>query len=408
MAVLEVSRQVKRRLALAADLPTDHPERLDDIEAMIAQLPDPQLLCAEQRAGALAMAARLRNQLESYMTEVAAAADDQADSRVLGAGTTGMLVAVATRRNPQTGSAQVARSRALQAVPHVRSSFAKGALSAAHVSVITEEAGHIRGFAEIEANVVAIAECVEPAELRRLLKILVDQSRPEKLDQDHEAQRERRGLSLSETPDGMFRIDGYLDPVAGANLRDVLVKLMGRSGREDLRTAKQRRADALSEVVAAAAANRSPSGVSQLSVLVDLEDLSSGDGAQSEDGSALGSRLLDLITCSSIVSVILGTRRQNVFVPLALARGKRTASASQWKALIVRDRGCIRCGRTPRFCEAHHVHHWRRGGATEVRNMVLLCSRCHHDLHLGHFEVEMEEGLPRITAGPGRAPPLTA
>ncbi len=228
------------------------------------------------------------------------------------------------------------------------------------------------------------------------------------MDQDHEAQRERRGLSLSETPDGMFRIDGYLDPVAGANLRDVLVKLMGRSGREDLRTAKQRRADALNEVVAAAAANRKPSGVSQLSVLVDLEDLSSGDGAQSEDGSALGSRLFDLITCSSIVSVILGTRRQNVFVPLALARGKRTASASQWKALIVRDRGCIRCGRTPRFCEAHHVHHWRHGGATEVRNMVLLCSRCHHDLHLGHFEVEMEEGLPRVTAGPGRAPPLTA
>ncbi len=47
MAVLEVLRQVKRRVALAAELPTEHPEGLDDIEAMIAGLPDPDLMCAE-------------------------------------------------------------------------------------------------------------------------------------------------------------------------------------------------------------------------------------------------------------------------------------------------------------------------------------------------------------------------
>lgn len=408
MAVLEVSRQVKRRVALAAELPTEHPEGLDDIETMIAGLPDPDLMCAEQRAGALTKVAQLRNQLDAYMTEVAAAADDQADSRVLQVGTTGMLVAVASRQNPQTGSVCVHRGNTLRAMPHLRSSFGKGAVSAAHVAVVTAEAAHIRDFAEIEPYVVAVAEAVEPAELRRLMKVLADQSRPEKLDHDHEKNRDRRGLSLTETPNGMFRLDGYLDAIAGATLRDELARLMGRSGREDPRTAKQRRADALAELVSAGAANRSPSGVSEISVLVDLEDLSSGDGAQLEDGSPLGSRLYDLITCSSIVSVILGTRRKNVFVPLALARGKRGASASQWKALIVRDRGCIRCGRSPRFCHAHHVHHWRHGGATDVRNMVLLCSRCHHDLHFGQFDVVMEEGIPRVVDSGGRAPPLSA
>ena len=41
MAVLEVSRSVQRRRALAAELPTDHPECLDEIEALMEDLPDP-------------------------------------------------------------------------------------------------------------------------------------------------------------------------------------------------------------------------------------------------------------------------------------------------------------------------------------------------------------------------------
>ena len=61
---------------------------------------------------------------------------------------------------------------------------------------------------------------------------------------------------------------------------------------------------------------------------------------------------------------------ENVFVPLALARGRRGASHAQWQALVARDRGCIRCGRTPRFCEAHHVHHWRHGGTTDITNLA--------------------------------------
>lgn len=408
MAVLEVSRPAKRRLALAANLPTEHPECLDEIESMLAALPDPELLCAEERAGTLTVAMRLRNRLDAYMAEVAATAEDHAHSRILQSGTTGTLVAVATTQNQQTGSALVKRGSALRSLPHVRSSFARGLVSSAHVAIITAECGHIRDFAEIERSVVTFAEAVEPAELKRLLMLLADQSRPEKLDKDHEALREKRGLSLSETTSGMFRLDGYLDPIAGAKLRDELVKRMGRGGRGDLRTSKQRRADALGDLVAASATSRGPLGVSELSVLVDLEDLSSGDGACLEDGSPLGARLFDLITCTSIVSVILGTRRKNVFVPLFLARGKRGASAGQWKALVVRDRGCIRCGRTPRFCEAHHVHHWRHGGTTDLRNLVLLCSRCHHDLHFGLFTVSMDDGIPMLGPAPGRSPPMSA
>jgi len=408
MAFFEVSRQVRRRLDIAAELPTDHPAELDEMEMLLASLPDARLMCAEERAGTLTALARLRNQIDARMTQVAVEADRQADSRVLHAGTTGMLVAVATGQNPQGGSALVSRGVSLGDLPVVSRSFGAGCISAAHVSVIVAEAHRITAFARLEADVVAIAECVEPAELRRLLKLLADQSRPEGKDQDHAALHGKRGVSLSETADGMFRLDGYLDPIEGAKLRDALAPLMARTDRGDKRTPKQRRADALADLTAAALANKSPLGVSEVSVLIDLEDLSSGEGACLDDDSPLGSRLFDLITCSAIVSVILGTRREGVFVPLALARGKRRASGGQWKALIARDRGCIRCGRAPRFCEAHHVHHWRHGGNTDIGNLVLLCQRCHHDLHFGEYIITMDQGIPRITPSTSRAPPRSA
>ena len=403
-----MSRQVKRRCALAAELPTDHPQVLDEIDALVEQLPDPETLYAESRAGSMAAVAALRNRLDAYLTELAGCADEHADSRVLGAGTTGMLVAVATGANPAAGSAMVSRGNALQHLPKVSASFAAGRVSTAHVAVVTAEAPKITRFDLIESQVVTIAETVEPGELRRILGVLADQCRPEARDHTAEDLHQKRSLSLSETPNGMFRLDGYLDPVAGAALREALNTLMGRTSREDQRTATQRRADALTDLTTAGAANKHPLGVSQVSVLVELEDLSSDGAVLEEDESALGARMLDLLTCTAIVSVILGTRREGVFVPLALARGKRTANHHQWRALIARDRGCLRCGRAPRYCQAHHIHHWRHGGTTDLNNLVLLCNRCHHDLHHGHYTVHIDHGIPHITPTTDRSPPLTA
>ena len=133
MAVFEVSRQVKRRCALAAELPTEHPRVLDDINELIDQIPDPQSLYAEARAGSMQALAGLRNRIDAAITELAGCADEHADSRILGAGTTGMLVAVATGANPAAGSAAVARGNALQHLPKVAASFAAGRMSTAHV-----------------------------------------------------------------------------------------------------------------------------------------------------------------------------------------------------------------------------------------------------------------------------------
>ncbi|MDH2445284.1 DUF222 domain-containing protein [Amnibacterium sp. CER49] len=70
--------------------------------------------------------------------------------------------------------------------------------------------------------------------------------------------------------------------------------------------------------------------------------------------------------------------------PLALGRRTRLFSAAQKKALVARDGGCAWPGCTApgAWCEAHHIRWWNRdGGATDLKNGVLLCSHHHHLIH---------------------------
>lgn len=392
-----VPRAAQRRSDLARDLPQEVPSTLQQVGALLDGLPDPTELTLEQRLGALAAAQRLINQLQGYQTEIAGLCDAYGDAQQFVAGTTGTMVAALTGQNPATGSGMVAQARALRDMPHTWAAFRSGGLSGRHVHVLTEAADSVDGFAELEGHLVTVAEDVEPAALAQIVAVLIERSRPEDLDDQLAALRDKRGISLTELGNGLFRLQGYLDPVAGRRLSDALAGFIDRVGAGDPRGSRQRRADALDDLVSAALANTAALGVSGLSVLVDVEHLPDGTGARLTDGTVIGPALFARLTCSAVCTVILGKRREATFVPLAMGRKARRATPAQWAALTARDRGCVRCGRSPKFCEAHHVIGWADGGETDISNMALTCSRCHHDLHAGFFTVQMHDGLPVIT-----------
>jgi hypothetical protein len=88
--------------------------------------------------------------------------------------------------------------------------------------------------------------------------------------------------------------------------------------------------------------------------------------------------------------------------PLWHGRRRRLATDGQWRALIVRDGGCVVCNARPAMCEAHHVVHWDPPprGPTDIDNLALLCRHHHHELH--------DRGLELWRTGDGwemRAPP---
>ena len=126
-----------------------------------------------------------------------------------------------------------------------------------------------------------------------------------------------------------------------------------------------------------------------IGIVVTPEQLADAHGATiPECGTALPQSTIDRFYCDA---AIYRTVMSNGSELLDLGREVRTATATQKKALVIRDRGCIVPGCTcpPRWCEAHHVVWYRNGGHTTITNLVLLCRRHHTQLHAGYWSIVM-------------------
>jgi HNH endonuclease len=54
-----------------------------------------------------------------------------------------------------------------------------------------------------------------------------------------------------------------------------------------------------------------------------------------------------------------------------------------------RDRRCRFPGcENRRFLDAHHIHHWAKGGKTTLDNLLLLCRRHHRRVHEGGYRLD--------------------
>ncbi len=83
---------------------------------------------------------------------------------------------------------------------------------------------------------------------------------------------------------------------------------------------------------------------------------------------------------------------------LNFGRDRRVVSRAQRCALALRDGGCSfpGCTAPPEDCDAHHIVHWRHGGATDLDNLTLACWATHHRL--------VHDGGWHIVAGPDGRP----
>src|SRR5690606_2457982 len=72
---------------------------------------------------------------------------------------------------------------------------------------------------------------------------------------------------------------------------------------------------------------------------------------------------------------------------LDLGRTSRYFSWAQRIALLERDGGCAKCHAPPEHCEAHHMRGCQHGGRTDLSTGVMLCTRCHHDVHRQGWEI---------------------
>jgi hypothetical protein len=108
------------------------------------------------------------------------------------------------------------------------------------------------------------------------------------------------------------------------------------------------------------------------------------------DGSVVSPASLRRLACDAgIVEVEV----DKAGVPLSVGRKSRTIPAHIKRALLARDQSnCRFPGCTHRaFLEGHHIQHWADGGATELGNLVSLCSSCHTRVHAQGYRIELDE-----------------
>ncbi len=105
---------------------------------------------------------------------------------------------------------------------------------------------------------------------------------------------------------------------------------------------------------------------------------------------------VERITCDcEIHRIVLSPKGE----PLDVGRATRSISLPMRRALVIRDGGCRveGCDRPPPWCEGHHIVTWAQGGKTELRNLVLLCSRHHHGVHQYEYTIDYApSGKPTI------------
>ncbi|MDT5037836.1 MAG: hypothetical protein QOE03_3021, partial [Micromonosporaceae bacterium] len=159
----------------------------------------------------------------------------------------------------------------------------------------------------------------------------------------------------------------------------------------DLRTAGQRRADALIEVCRhACAAGELPDNGGdrpQIVVTVNWGTLRGQVGAAMlDDGSPVSAAAARRIACdAAVLPAVLGGAGQ----VLDIGRERRLFTGPLRRALILRDGGCAHpgCDRPPRWCDGHHIQHWADGGLTALGNAVLLCRHHHRLIHHSDWQV---------------------
>jgi uncharacterized protein DUF222 len=282
----------------------------------------------------------------------------------------------------------------LQHLPKIAGALSSGQVgyqAAAVICHLSEQVGEKRQYID-EDDWIGFAQRFSIKDLRYLTYEARQRWDAEGFDRRVEEDYELRSFDISETIGGMYRVDGWLDPVGGAAFKAAVESLARPLGAADPRTSKQRRADAAVEMAKHAMdEGRLPrrNGVRpHISVTTTIEGLKGELGsaaAHLESGMPVSNKTVQRLACDGTLHRVL--KADSVVVDVG--RATRAVSPSQWRALKARYRACCwpGCDRPINWTNPHHVEFWCHGGRSDLPNLLPLCYYHHRLVHEGRWQV---------------------
>jgi Domain of unknown function (DUF222) len=289
---------------------------------------------------------------------------------------------------------RVCVGKQLEDLPKVAAALGSGEISYQSASQLCHLRDKLAGKAELfdEDEMLSYAREYSVWELRKLCRLARHVADPDGFFKEEEQNFLLRHFHVSQMSDGMFAVDGVLDPVSGAALKTAVDVLAKPKGPEDERTARQRRADAVGELALHAMEQgtlpRRHSVKPHINLTMTLEGLKGELGVPPADldlSLPISTRTAERIACDCTMSrVVLADS-----MVIDVGRATRTVSPPTMRALRVRDKGCRfpGCDRQVSWSSPHHIIYWSRGGPGKLPNLVLLCYFHHRLVHEGGWQV---------------------
>ena len=416
------------------DLITWANEAVSCLAARVAELGKHNASAGPLAIAALAPMDRLVTALGLARTGLIGIAAHHARSVDLGGERTFTAWRARTSREGHTAAqAQVNLAHALEDVPGLSAAVQTGQITLTHAGILADGLQRAEDpvrerLTHEAANLIETARRVPPQQLRRELDARRTAIEAEQADHTYAAVRAARYVR-TRARNGGVSVEGFLDPIAGATLREALDALTPTPAAADERTPDQRRADALTlladRTLNIGATKTGAQIRPHLSVLI-REDTwlllmhrrriaaegcatpgqgsaTPGQGcampgqatrqahvesglaiepplAQLLDGTLLPFAALDVLACDAFVQrVVLDTTG----APIDLGRTERTYIKDARRAILIRDRHCQwpGCALRATWCEVHHLTWWSKTGPTDQVNGITLCKNHHHVVH---------------------------
>ena len=316
----------------------------------------------------------------------------------------------------------------LDEMPSLRSSVDSGEVPLANAERLADAARRTDPEAvDSASDLLAMARELPPDRFAREAGAWAQRHQSDHGHGDWVNKRRRRYLKTWKQQDGMVRLDGLLDPETGTRVCNRLQDTAEELRRQDQQTARtgaastrgddpddsdgsgdgdsgrswdQLRADALDLLTSGAADDRGRGGSggrpkAEVIVVADIGVLTGEDPAgrcEIPGAGPVPPAVLQRIACDAQLTGLLFSGGK----PLHHGASVRTATTAQWRMLIARDGGCIGCGAEPGQCQAHHITPYARLRRTDIENLVLVCWRCHHNIHDHHWRVTHRNGKPAL------------
>ena len=339
---------------------------------------------------------RLMGGLEGAVAQVVHAAAAGEGWKATGAPSAAHWLAKASGSSMGRARSEVALGKALNDCPELAEKVVACAISPENARVLGRAIAN-PSFELDKRELLTAAERLSPSKLHNE----VDQWLA-MVDGPGEKEREARAyaarsLRFSATADGMVRATAILTN-EDAKVMQSAVNHIAEQQRldESGRTPEQRAVDALTDLCAAYAAGDVPGGRQRPQILItaplELLEKRAGRAVVHGANGTISADAIRRLCCDANVHRVITDGRSAI---LDFGRAVRTATIEQFKALSVRDGGCVipGCDRPPGWCQAHHwKRDWIDGGETNLDDLALVCSSHHHMIH--------DEGW-QLTGSPG-------